>query len=158
MKTPKTLSRRRSSSSSRKTQFRRKLQNPTCSGSHAEAFGLIFKLSYAFGKRENPRLEIFLNDDEARENGWEIYGTLLDETDDRFADVRFNSIGEEREFQICSSRFRIQFKHCYRDSYLFPNDSKELMPVYDFLVIPAPRWRSRLAEDSPDRPSTNGDT
>ncbi len=105
---------------------------------HAEAFGLVFKLSYAFWKRQNPRLEIFLNDDEAKEREWEIYGTLLDDTDDRFADVSFGSIGEEREFEICSSRYRIMFDNCFSDTFIFPNGSTELMPVYQFLVKPIP--------------------
>ena len=89
-------------------------------------------------ERQNPRLEIFLDDDEARESEWEIYGTLLDAADDRFADVRFASIGDEREFQICSSRFRIMFDNCYSDTFIFPNGSTELMPVYQFLVKPMP--------------------
>ncbi len=101
---------------------------------HTEAFGLVFKLSYTFKKRENPSLEIFLNDDEAKEREWETYGTVLDDADDRFASVRFDAIGEKREFQICSSKFRISFEKLYDDVFVFPNGSKEPMPVYEFLV------------------------
>ncbi|MGO4449097.1 hypothetical protein AB4Y96_09235 [Phyllobacterium sp. TAF24] len=101
---------------------------------YAEAYGLIFKLAYHLEKRENPRLEIFLNDDEAKANEWKVYGTLLDDSDERFAEVRFFALGEEREFKICSLRFRITFVKFHSESYIYPNGSKELLPVYEFLV------------------------
>lgn len=101
---------------------------------HAEAFGLVFKLSYVFEGVEGPRLEVFLDDDEAKEKEWNIYGALLDDSDERFAEMRFNAIGEESEFQIRSSRFRIAFGGLHHEQFIYPDGSKELMPVYDFLV------------------------
>ncbi|MNN78385.1 hypothetical protein D3C81_1949380 [compost metagenome] len=95
---------------------------------------MIFKLAYHFEKREHPRLEVFLNDDDAKEKEWSTYGTLLDEDDERFASVRFDALGEEREIQISASRFQIRFDKFYSDYLTYPNGSKELMPVYDFLV------------------------
>lgn len=105
---------------------------------YAEAFGLIFKLPYHLEKREKPSLEIFLNDDEAKAKEWEVYGTLLDDSDDRFANVRFSASGEERQFQICSSIFRIRFDKVCEDYFVYPNGSKELKPVYEFLVKSLP--------------------
>ncbi|WP_454689125.1 hypothetical protein [Achromobacter aloeverae] len=105
---------------------------------HADAFGLVFKLSYTFEKEENPRLEIFLNDDEAQYKEWDLYGTLLDETDDRFAEVQFGGLGEEREFSVRASRFRITFEKLHSDDFIFPNGAKEPMPVYEFLVESIP--------------------
>ncbi|MGO4450136.1 hypothetical protein AB4Y96_14525 [Phyllobacterium sp. TAF24] len=93
---------------------------------YAEAFDLIIKLSYHLEKRENPRLEIFLNDDEAKAKDWKVYGTLLDDSDERFADVSFCALGEEREFQICSLRFRITFVKFHSESFIYSSGSKEL--------------------------------
>lgn len=101
---------------------------------YAEAYGLIFKLAYHLEKKENPRLEIFLNDDEAKAKDSKVYGTLLDDSDERFAEVRFGAFGEEREFQICSLSFRITFVKFHSESYIYPNGSNELLPVYEFLV------------------------
>ncbi len=105
---------------------------------HAAFSDLIIKLSYAFQDREKPHLEIFLNDDEAQSKEWAIYGTLLDETDDRFAKVRFGLIGEEQEFTIRSSRYRIQFDNFYREMHTDQNGAMERRYVYEFLVKAVP--------------------
>jgi len=104
---------------------------------HAEAFGLVFKLSYYFENRENPHLEIFLDDDEAKAKEWDIYGALPDDSG-RFAHVAFDALGEERSFQVCASRFRIRFDKLDSDDFTYPNGSKERMPVYEFLVTLLP--------------------
>ncbi|MDZ5453626.1 hypothetical protein [Labrys sp. ZIDIC5] len=56
---------------------------------YVELFDLVFKLSYTFEDIEKPRLEIFLNDSEAKDKEWKIYGSTLDNSDDKFANVRF---------------------------------------------------------------------
>lgn len=105
---------------------------------HVALFGLIFKLSYASVDNEKPRLEIFLDDDEAKSREWKIYGTMLDDSDDRFARVDFEIIGEEKQFIVCSSRYRIVFDNFYREIHNYPGGSKERRYVYEFLVKALP--------------------
>lgn len=93
---------------------------------YAESFGLIFKISYHLERADNPRLEIFRDDAEARQKEWHIYGTLLDGEDRRFAAVSFSAAGEERDFQILSSHYRV----------VFDGFSSEAEPVYTFRVMP----------------------
>ncbi len=101
---------------------------------HAEAFGLIFKLSYHFEKSEHPRLEIFLNDDEAKKKEWSIYGALIDDEDERFASVHFSKIEEKKDIRVLSSEFRVIFNKYYRDYFTYHNGAKEPMLVYEFTV------------------------
>lgn len=94
---------------------------------YAEAFGLIFKLAYHLETKEHPWLDIFLNDDEAKQKEWKVYGTLLDEDDERYAIARFDALGEEWSFQICTSGFWMGFDKFYTDFFTYPDGSTESM-------------------------------
>jgi hypothetical protein len=102
---------------------------------HAEAFGLVFKLSYALQGRNKPRVEIFLDDEEARAKEWRIYGTLLEPEDPRYAEVSFSAIGEEADFQLGASGFRMRFEALHEEIETFANGATEAMPVYSFSVM-----------------------
>jgi hypothetical protein len=104
---------------------------------HAEAFGLIFKLSYALQGRLKPRVEIFLEDEEARAKEWRIYGTLLEPDDPRYAEVSFSAIGEEADFTLGAAGFRMRFEALHEEIETFANGATETMPVYSFAVTPA---------------------
>jgi hypothetical protein len=104
---------------------------------HAEAFGLVFKLSYALQGRHEPRVEIFLDDEEARAKEWRIYGTLLEPDDPRYAEVSFSAIGEEAVFQFGAAGFRMRFEALHEEVETFANGAMEAMPVYSFSVTPA---------------------
>jgi hypothetical protein len=103
---------------------------------HAEAFGLIFKLSYALQGLLKPRVEIFLDDEEARAREWRIYGTLLEPDDPRYAEVSFAAIGEDADFRFGASGFRMRFEALHEEIETFADGVEEAMPVYSFSVTP----------------------
>jgi hypothetical protein len=104
---------------------------------HAEAFGLVFKLSYALQGRLKPRIEIFLDDEEARAKEWRIYGTLLEPDDPRYAEVSFSAIGEEADFKLGAAGFQMRFEALNEEIETFADSATEAMPVYSFSVTPA---------------------
>lgn len=99
---------------------------------HAEAFGLVLKLSYAAEGREKPRLEIVPDDEDARAREWAIYGPLLESDDPRLAEVRFSGTGEERAFRIGDGDYLIRFEAVGEAMERFADGMSEMMPVYSF--------------------------
>ncbi|KQO75278.1 hypothetical protein [Rhizobium sp. Leaf262] len=101
---------------------------------YAEAFGLIFKLSYAPEGKNTPRLEVFADGDLAREKDWRIYGAIPDHDLDNVVEIKFRAPGESKEFSVASRLFRVQFTRVDRQEFTYAHGSNEALLLFEFEV------------------------
>ncbi|SCX25176.1 hypothetical protein DSM25558_3719 [Agrobacterium sp. DSM 25558] len=101
---------------------------------YAEAFGLIFKLSYASEGKNTPRLEVFADSELAREKEWRIYGAIPDDDLDNVVEIKFREPGEDKEFSVASRVFRAQFIRVDHQEFTYAHGSNELLLLYEFEV------------------------
>lgn len=100
----------------------------------AEAFGFVIKLEYYFPDIEQPELEIFRNNEEARANDWRIYGVNSNAESDFTKRVQFSERGTVRYVPLGISVLRVEFVRCYHSIYDYRRGGPTVVPSYDFIV------------------------
>jgi len=101
---------------------------------YAEAFGLVFKLSYAPEGKNTPRLDVFADSDLAREKDWRIYGAISDDDLNNVVEIKFLEPGDGKEFSIASRLFRVQFTRVDRQEFNYADGSNEPLLLFEFEV------------------------
>ncbi len=100
----------------------------------AEAFGFVIKLKYYFRDIEQPELEIFRDNEEARADDWRIYGVPSKAETDIAEHVQFSEPGTVRYVPLGISVLRIEFVRCYHSIYDYRRGGPTVVPSYDFIV------------------------
>jgi hypothetical protein len=102
----------------------------------AHVYGLGFKLQYYFPKRDQPHLQIFLNNERARSEKWEIYGLpplseLWHQSQDTFRILEFEKLGQVKRFKL-GRVFQIEFTGISEKEVDYRRIGKMVEPAYHF--------------------------
>jgi len=104
----------------------------------AYGFGLIIKLTYVFPNKDQPHLEIFLDNDQTRSEEWDIYGAKCEyDEDGNVSDflriIKFAGLNESKVFEL-NSKFRIQFIDLTEEEIDYARGGITMEPVYHFEI------------------------
>lgn len=102
------------------------------------AHGLIFKLQMYFPIRDQPRLEVFLHDEIARTEQWEIYGVPASVAFQRPPNniarfLEFEKLGQAKGFTL-GREFQVEFAAMSEEEVIYRRTGKTFEPVYHFCV------------------------
>ncbi len=105
----------------------------------ARAYGLVFKLKYTFPTREQPRLEVFLDNEITRLQDWEIYGVgglsePFCEPPDFSRYLEFEETGQIKHFEL-GQTYQIEFTGMSEEEVNYRRTGKKLEPAYHFHVV-----------------------
>lgn len=96
----------------------------------ALAFGLCWKLAYAFSNPARPRLEVFVDDDLSRDGDWASYGA----PDDQVTTISFAGIGDVQLLSLGDAAFAVRFDALGTRTITYQNGGPTDEPVYGFVV------------------------
>jgi hypothetical protein len=108
----------------------------------ATAFGLGWKLGYAFDNPVRPRLEVFVDNDVARDGDWSTYGIPPEAPAHLATTIAFAAVGDEQPVDLGDMPLTVRFVAIGSRTITYAKGGPEEEPVYDF-VIARERWKNK---------------
>jgi len=102
--------------------------------SSATAFGLVFKLSYAFANPNAPELVVFADDDLSRAGEWHVYGVSADACSTSHDHLKFSSLADKKETRMGGVSCCVTFVRHSKIRVSYPRGGETLEPIYEFDV------------------------
>jgi hypothetical protein len=96
----------------------------------ARAFGLCWKLAYAFDGTRRPQLQVFVDDEQSRDGEWTTYGAPPGEA----TTLTFRGLGDAQQLTLGGSSVTVRFEAVGERTVDYPNGGPEQVPVFTFVI------------------------